>query len=94
MIQKIKIKFLKNIEITILSLLIFLTIVSTSYYNYSKKKILSNYRDTVNNVYLKKTIDNPHLKHLTIQSCGFDCQSLSSLSTMITYISNIYVMLL
>ncbi len=58
MIQKIKIKFLKNIEITILSLLIFLTIVSTSYYNYSKKKILSNYRDTVNNVYLKKTIDH------------------------------------
>ena len=58
MIQKIKIKFLKNLEITILSLLIFLTIVSTSYYNYSKKKILSNYRDTVNNVYLKKTIDH------------------------------------
>ena len=38
--------------------MISLTIVSTSYYNYSKKKILQNYKDTINNVYLKKTIDH------------------------------------
>ena len=58
MLQKLKIKFIKNLEITILSFLIFLTIISTSYYNFSKKKIISNYRDTISNVYLKKTIDH------------------------------------
>ena len=58
MLQKIKIKFFKNLEISILGFLIFLTIISTSYYNYSKKKILSNYKDTINNVYLKKTVDH------------------------------------
>ena len=58
MLQKLKTKFLKNIEIIILGFLISLTIVSTSYYNYSKKKILQNYKDTINNVYLKKTIDH------------------------------------
>ena len=58
MLQKIKIKFFKNLEISILGFLIFLTIISTSYYNYSKKKILSNYKDTINNIYLKKTVDH------------------------------------
>ena len=58
MLQKLKTKFFKNIEIIILGFLISLTIVSTSYYNYSKKKILQNYKDTINNVYLKKTIDH------------------------------------
>tara|TARA_Y100000591_G_scaffold94823_1_gene80232 strand:+ start:254 stop:1546 length:1293 start_codon:yes stop_codon:yes gene_type:complete len=58
MLQKIKIKFLRNLEISILGFLIFLTIISTSYYNYSKKKILTNYKDTINNVYLKKTVDH------------------------------------
>ncbi len=58
MLQKFKLKFTRNLEITILGFLIFLTIISTSYYNYSKKKILSNYKDTINNVYLKKTVDH------------------------------------
>ena len=58
MLQKFKTKFLKNLEITILGFLIFLTIISTSYYNYNKKKIILNYKDTINNVYLKKTIDH------------------------------------
>ena len=58
MLQKFKLKFIRNLEITILGFLIFLTIISTSYYNYNKKKILSNYKDTINNVYLKKTIDH------------------------------------
>ena len=58
MMQKFKIKFLKNLEIAILGLLIFLTVILTSYYNYDKKKIISNYKDTINNVYLKKTIDH------------------------------------
>ena len=58
MLQKFKTKFTKNLEITILGFLIFLTIISTSYYNYSKKKILSNYKDIINNIYLKKTVDH------------------------------------
>ena len=58
MLQKFKTKFTRNLEITILGFLIFLTIISTSYYNYDKKKIISNYKDTINNVYLKKTIDH------------------------------------
>ncbi len=58
MIQKFKIKLFKNLEISILGFLIFLTIISTSYYNYNKKQILSNYKETINNVYLKKTVDH------------------------------------
>ena len=58
MLQKLKTKLLKNIEITTLSFLIFITVISTSYYNYNKKKILLNYKDTINNVYLKKTVDH------------------------------------
>ena len=58
MLQKFKSKFYKNLEITILGFLIFLTIISTSYYNFNKKKILTNYRDMINNVYLKKTLDH------------------------------------
>ncbi len=57
--NKIKKKILKNTEITALSLLLIITISSTTYYNYSKKKILNNYKDVIENVYLKKTI-----KHL------------------------------
>ena len=38
MLQKFKTKFTRNLEITILGFLIFLTIISTSYYNYDKKK--------------------------------------------------------
>ena len=58
MLQKLKFKLLKNLEFVILGLLIFLTVISTSYYNYDKKKIISNYKDTINNVYLKKTLDH------------------------------------
>ena len=58
MLLKLKTKFIKNIEIFILGFLIFITIISTSYYNFNKNKILKNYKDTINNVYLKKTIDH------------------------------------
>ena len=56
LLNKIKSKIKKNTEIFALSLLIVLTISFTSYYNYSKKKIYNNYVNTINNVYLKKTI--------------------------------------
>ena len=56
MLNKYKKKLLKNPEITALILLTFITIIFTTYYNHSKSKIFNNYKETINNVYLKKTI--------------------------------------
>ena len=58
MLEKIKSKIKKNTEIFALSLLIIITVISTSFYNQSKKKILNNYKNTINNVYLKKTLNH------------------------------------
>ena len=55
MLNKIKTKLKKETEIVALSLLIIITIISTTYYNYNKKKIYNNYKNTINNIYLKKT---------------------------------------
>ena len=55
MINKIRFQIKKNTEIVALSLPIIVTIVSTTYYNFSKTKIYNNYKNTINNVYLKKT---------------------------------------
>ena len=57
-LNKIKAKIKKNTEIFALSLLICVTIISTTYYNYNKNKILNNYKNIINNVYLKKTVRN------------------------------------
>ena len=71
LLNKIKSKIKKNTEIFALSLLIILTITSTTYYNYSKKKIFNNYVNTLNNVYLKKTVthifDNLEPKYKKIE---------------------------
>ncbi len=56
MFNKFKIKIKKNTEIFALGMLILITIISTTYYNENKKKIYNNYKDIVNNVYLKKTV--------------------------------------
>ncbi|MBD1134903.1 M23 family metallopeptidase [Pelagibacterales bacterium SAG-MED47] len=56
MFNKFKIIIRKNTEIFALLILVFITIISTSYYNYSKKKIYFNYKNTLNNIYFKKTI--------------------------------------
>ncbi len=58
MFNKIKIKIKKNAEIFALSLLLFITIISTTYYNYNKKKIYNNYKDTIDNIYLRKSIEH------------------------------------
>ena len=55
MINKIKIKFKNKNEIIALGLLIIATIIFTSYYNFTKKKISNNYKEILNNVYFKKT---------------------------------------
>ena len=56
LLNKFKSKIKKNTEIFALSLLIIITIIFTTYYNYSKNKIYNNYINTINNVYLKKTV--------------------------------------
>ena len=58
MFNKIKIKLKKNAEIAALAALIIITIISTSFYNYNKKIIYNNYKNTINNVYFKKTISH------------------------------------
>ena len=58
MLNKIKTKLKKNTEIVALTLLIFITVISTTYYNYSKKKIYKNYKNTINNIFLKKSFNN------------------------------------
>ena len=58
MLNIFKAKVKKNAEIFALFLLIFLTVVATSYYNNSKKKIYENYKTIINNVFLKKTLDH------------------------------------
>ena len=58
MLNKLKIKFKNNTEIVALGLLVIITIISTSYYNFIKKKVYNNYKTTINNIYLKKTINH------------------------------------
>ena len=58
MLSKIKTKLKNQTELVALSLLILITIISTTYYNYSKKKIYNNYKNTINNIYLKKTLNH------------------------------------
>ena len=56
MLKKIKSKIEKKSEIIALSLLLIITIISTTYYNFNKKKIYVNYKTLISNVYLKKTV--------------------------------------
>ena len=58
MFNKFKKKLSKNTEIIALSLLLITTILSTTYYNFNKKKIFENYKNILNNVYFKKTINH------------------------------------
>ena len=58
MFYNFKSKIKKNSEIFSLFVIIVIAVVSTSYYNYSKKKIYNNYKSTINNIYLKKTVDH------------------------------------
>ena len=57
MIKKLKAKLEKNLEILGLALLILITIIFTSYYNFNKKKIYNNYNNLLDNVYFKKSLN-------------------------------------
>ena len=59
MFKKIKNKFKKNFEIFSLLILIIITAVSTTYFNYIKKETISNtYTNFIDNIYLKKTLNH------------------------------------
>ena len=58
MIIKIKSLIKRNTEIFALILLVIITVISTNYYNYNKKKVLSEYKNLINNIYVKKSINN------------------------------------
>ncbi len=71
----------KNTEIVALGFLIIITIISTTYYNNNKKKIYYNYKNIINNIYLKKTVNHlfnnlePKFKiitHKVVQGETFD----------------------
>ena len=57
MLKKIKLVIKKNLEISALGLLILITIIFTSYYNYNKKKIFNNYNTLLENIYFKKSVN-------------------------------------
>ena len=48
----------KNTELVFLFLLMGITIASTTFYNNNKIKINENYKDIVNNIYFKKSINH------------------------------------
>tara|TARA_Y100001980_G_C14534142_1_gene310480 strand:+ start:231 stop:1523 length:1293 start_codon:yes stop_codon:yes gene_type:complete len=58
MLNKLKKRLSSNTEIIALGLLIITTVLSTTYYNFNKQKIFNNYKNIINNVYFKKTINN------------------------------------
>ena len=58
MFQRLKTKIKIKIEIFLLFLVLLVTITSTAYHNYSKKKTENNYKEIVENIYFKKTLNH------------------------------------
>ena len=58
MIKTFKNKIKKNLEIFGLIILIFITAISTSYFNYKKNLSSKTYNNFIDNVYLKKTLSH------------------------------------
>ena len=50
-------KLKKKIDILLLALLLFITVISTNYFNSEKNKIENNYYNIIENIYLKKTLN-------------------------------------
>ena len=57
MFKYFKFKLKNKNEILALSLLILITVISTTYHNYTKNKITNNYNDIIYNIYFKKTLN-------------------------------------
>jgi len=58
MLKNLKLKIKKSFEIYFFILLILITIISTSYYNYAKNKINNTYIELVYNIYFQKTLNH------------------------------------
>ena len=48
----------KNTEILALFILILISVISTSYFNYNKNKTINSYVESFNNIYFKKTLNH------------------------------------
>ncbi len=55
MFRKPNIKFKIKVEIFALITLIIITVLATGYHNYTKNKIINNYKEILDNIYFKKT---------------------------------------
>lgn len=58
MFEKLKTKIRIKNEIFLLFLVLLITIVSTAYHNYSKKRTTNNYKEIIENIYFKKTLNH------------------------------------
>ena len=58
MFHRLKIKVKIKNEFFLLFIVLLITAVSTGYHNYSKKKIANNYKEIVDNIYFKKTLNH------------------------------------
>ena len=58
MFQILKLKLKIKNEFFLLFFVLLITVVSTGYHNYSKKKIANNYKEIVENIYFKKTLNH------------------------------------
>ena len=58
MFEKLKTKIKIKSEIFLLFLVLLITIVSTAYHNYSKKRTANNYKEIIENIYFKKTLNH------------------------------------
>ncbi len=55
MLKKFTPKLKNKKELLALILLVIMTVIFTTYFNYTQKKIKNNYNDLINNIYFKKT---------------------------------------
>ena len=58
MFHRLKIKVKIKNEFFLLFVVLLITVLSTGYHNYSKKKITNNYKEIVDNIYFKKTLNH------------------------------------
>ena len=58
MFERLKTKIRIKNEIFLLFLVLLITIVSTAYHNYSKKRTANNYKEIIENIYFKKTLNH------------------------------------
>ena len=58
MLNKFKFKIKVKNEVLALGILLIITIIFTTYYNFTKKRTYENYKNIINNIYFKKTINH------------------------------------